>query len=269
MLRKKGVVIPGQPKVLLQIEKLSKLDGFHARQLSDLIRRDPGLSARLLYIANSPAYGLVEKIANIGDAIVILGVERTLNLCRAVLLREALHPASPTLEIFWDRSMIVAELTVAAAFRQGVGVSNDLAYLTGLFHACGIAVMASKLPGYGTELADEARWTNIEEHDRKFGVDHVLVSYLVSRHWRLPEQVANSILGQRGFSDRQFDCQPRDQCTSESANSRCAGLVASLQLALLIYNRVFLRSRTSEWEATLESSLATLEMSEKELAQFA
>lgn len=269
MLRQKGVVIPRQPMVLLQIEKLSKSASFQARQLAALIRQDPGLSARLLYIVNSPAYGLVEKIDNIENAIIILGADRALNLCRAVLLRDAMGPPGPALEIFWDRSAIIGELTVAIAYRQRVGVSNDLAYLTGLFHACGVAVLANALPGYGDALADEAAWTHLEEHDRKFAADHVLISYLVSRYWRLPEQAAEGVLQQRGYSGCRPECVRHRQCMTASESAQCAGLVASLQLAQLIYNRMFLGSHTSEWEATRAGSLATLGMSEEQLAKFA
>ena len=269
MLRQKGVVIPRQPQVLLQIEKLSRSAHFQARQLAALIRQDPGLSARLLYIVNSPAYGLVEKIDNIENAIIILGADRALNLCRAALLREAMHPAGPALDIFWDRSAIIAELTVAVAYRQRIGVGNDLAYLTGLFHACGVAVLANAVPGYGDALADEATWTHLEEHDRKFAADHVLISYLVCRYWRLPEQAAEGILQQRGYAGCRPDCERHDKCMTKSQSAQCAGLVASLQLALLIYDRMFLGSRDSEWEATRDASLAVLGMSEEQLAKFA
>jgi HD-like signal output (HDOD) protein len=268
-LRQKGVVIPKQPKVLLQIEKLSTSADFQARQLAGLIRQDPGLSARLLYIVNSPAYGQIEKIGNIENAIIILGADRALNLCRAVLLREALNQASPAMEIFWKRSSIIAEFTVAVAHRQQIGVSNDLAYLIGLFHGCGVAVMANALPGYGDALADEGTWTHLEGHDRKFAVDHVVVSYLVSRYWRLPEQVAESIRQQRGFSGCPPECEGRGQCFAASSSPQCAGLVASLQLALLLYNRILLGNRTSEWESTRHGSLAALRMSEEQLARLA
>lgn len=253
MLREKGIVIPKQPGVLLQIEALHATPELHARRLAALIRQDGSLSARLLYIVNSPAYGLVDEIDNIENAVMLLGAQRTLNLCRAVLLREA-FVTSPALEIFWDRSAIVAELTAAVAYRQHVGVSNDLAYLTGLFHACGVAVLANAIPGYGAALADEKTWARLGEHDARFGVDHVMVSYLVSRFWRLPEQAAEVVRQQRAYTGRQPDC---------------AGLVASLQLALLIYNRMFLHSRDSEWEGTRASGLETLGMSEEVLAKFA
>ena len=268
-LREKGVVIPKQPAVLLQIEKLSKSAGFQARNLAALIRQDASLSARLLYIVNSPAYGLVEKLDNIENAIIILGADRALNLCHAVLLREALGPLSPALELFWDRSAIIAELTAAVAFRQRVGVSNDLAYLTGLFHACGVAVLAQAMPGYGDALADAATWTQLADHDREFSVDHVLVSYLVCSYWRLPEQAAEVVLQQRGYHGCRPECAHHDRCATDRLDNQCAGLVASLQLALLIYNRMFLDSQTSEWEVIRAGSLAVLGMSEEELGRFA
>lgn len=270
LLRERGVVIPQQPKILAQILKLSKSANVQTRHLAALIRQDVGLSARLLYIVNSPAYGLVDAIDNIENAVLLLGVERSLNLCRAVLLRESFAPLAPVLEIFWDRSAIVAELTAAVACRQHVGVSSDLAYMTGLFHACGVAVLAKAIPGYDAALVDGAAWTHLAAHDRKFGADHILVSYLVSRHWRLPEQAAQVVRQQHGYHGCDPACQQRERCVSGSAAvTRCAGLVASLQLALLIYCRTFLDSHDSEWESTRASALATLGMGEDVLARFA
>lgn len=268
-LRKKGIVIPMQPKVLLKIEKLRKSPDFQLRQLAALIRQDPGLSAQILYIVNSPAYGLTEKIVNIENAVIILGVDRTLNLSRAALLREALNQTNPVLEIFWKRSSIVAEITVAVAHRQRIGVNSDLAYLMGLFHACGIAVLVNCLPGYGDELVNEAAWAHLEEHSRKFAVDHVLVSYLVSRDWQLPEMVAESILQQRYNTSFPIVQKTHDWETPFNMHGQHAGLISSLQLALLIYNRLLLDNRASEWEATLENSLATLGMSKDQFAPFA
>lgn len=267
-LREKGVAIPKQPHVLLQIEKLGRAPGLHTKDLAALIRQDAGLSARLLYIVNSPVYSLVEEIDNIERAVVLLGSERTLNLCRAALLREA-FAGGPMLEIFWDRSAIIAELTAAVAYRQHVGVSNDLAYLTGLFHACGVAVLANAVPGYKEALADECTWTQLAAHDSKFGVDHVLVSYLVGHFWRLPEQAAEVIRQQRGYVGCGDACAHIESCDTETHRTRCAGLVASLQLALLIYNRMFLNSHGSEWENCRACALETLGMSEEVLAKFA
>lgn len=268
-LRKKGVAIPQQPEVLQGIETLSRSPDFHARHLAGLIRHDPGLTARLLAIVNSPAYGLVEHIEKIEDAVAILGVDRTINLCRAVSLRDAIGSPSRALEIFWARSAIIAELTAAVAYRQRVKVSNDLSYLTGLFHACGAIVLAKAVPGYSEALADESAWLHLTEHDRKFGVDHILVSYLVSRHWHLPEQAAEGILQQRGFASCRAECVHRKRCANDETNPECAGLSASLQLAQLIYSRMFFGSQTSEWEATRTASLSTLGMTEEEFKGFA
>lgn len=267
-LREKGVSIPQQPHILLQIEKLANAPGLHTRDLAALIRQDPGLAGRLLYIVNSPSYGLVEEIDNIEKAVMLLGAERTLNLCRAALLKEA-FAGSPALEIFWERSAIIAELTAAVAYRQRVGVSNDLAYLTGLFHACGVAVLANGVPGYKDALRDECTWTQLAAHDRQFGVDHVMVSYLVGRYWRLPEQAAEVIRQQRGYVGCGDACAHHENCDTEAHNTRCAGLVASLQLALLIYNRMFLNSHASEWEDSRADALDVLGMSEEVLAKFA
>jgi HD-like signal output (HDOD) protein len=271
LLRDKGVVIPKQPQVLLQIQQLGESPGFQTRHLAALIRKDASLSARLLYIVNSPAYGLVDAIDNIEEAVLLLGIERTLNLCRSVLLREAFAPQSPALEIFWDRSAVIAELTAALAYRQHVVVSSDLAYMTGLFHACGVAVLAKAIPGYEEALADQKTWMHLLDHDRQFGVDHVSAGYLVCRFWRLPEMAAQVVRQQRGYVSCPDDCMLLERCHAEEnmAVARCAGLVSSLQLALLIYCRMFLQGNDSEWESLRGAALDNLGMNEEVLANFA
>lgn len=253
-LRRKGVTIPEQPKVLLEIEAMSHSANLQARLMAELIGQDPGLTARLLYIVNSPTYGLVERVSSIEETVFILGVNRVVNLCRAAMLRVGICPVAPGFEIFWDRSAIIAELTAAVAHRQRTGVGNDLAYMAGLFHACGVAVLAKTMPDYCDALGTENAWTQLEEHDRRFGVDHVLVSYLVARHWRLPELVADAVLHQRGPAE---------------SGHQCTSLVASMQFALLIYNRMFLGDKASEWEATRDRSRNALGMTDAEMARFA
>lgn len=253
-LRRKGIEIPEQPKVLLEIEALSRSENLQSRRMAELIGQDPGLTARLLYIVNSPAYGMVERVSSIEETLAILGINRVVSLCRSAMLRAAICPVAPGFEIFWDRSAIIAELTAAVAHRQRTGIGTDIAYMAGLFHACGVAVLAKAMPDYCAALGTEEAWTQLAEHDRRFGVDHVLVSYLVTRHWRLPDLISDAVLHQRGPADRAHPC---------------AGLVASMQFALLIYNRMFLGHTTSEWESTREISRDVLGMTDDEMGRFA
>ncbi|MCB1936499.1 MAG: HDOD domain-containing protein [Nitrosomonas sp.] len=263
-LRQSGIYIPKKPDILLQIEELLQSPDFQLSQIADLARKDPGLSARFLHIVNSPANNLDKEVTSVDNAIFILGAYRTLNLCRAIMLERTFDEVTPALEIFWKRSGFIAELTVAITNRQETGFSSDLAYLMGLFHACGVIVLANNIPGYSDALANEETWAHLDDHGRKFGVDHVLVSYLISQHWHLPKIVSKGILLQRGISGYLI----KNEEGYQSEEQLCTGLVSSLQLALLMYNRLMLGNYASEWEITREACRSFLNMSEEEFSRF-
>jgi len=103
----------------------------------------------------------------------------------------------------------------------------------GLFHACGVIVLANSIPGYGDALVNEETWANLDNHGRKFGVDHVLVSYMISQHWHLPKIVSRGILLQRGFTGYLV----KNEENYQSEYQMCTGLVSSLQMALLMHSR--------------------------------
>ncbi|MBI5427808.1 MAG: HDOD domain-containing protein, partial [Nitrospinae bacterium] len=46
------------------------------KDLADIINFDPGLTARLLRIVNSPFYGFSSKVETISHALTIVGVEQ-------------------------------------------------------------------------------------------------------------------------------------------------------------------------------------------------
>jgi HD-like signal output (HDOD) protein len=132
-----------------------------------------------------------------------------------------------------------------------------------------VVVLANAIPAYKEALGHECTWTQLAEHDRQFGVDHVLIGYLVSRYWRLPVQACEVVRQQRGYVGCGEECLLNARCDADGRGTECTGLVASLQLALLIYSRMFLHSHDSEWEERRLGALATLGMSEEVLARFA
>jgi len=260
-----GIYIPKKPDILLKIENLLQSPDFQLSQIADLARKDPGLSARFIHIVNSPANALEKEVTSVENAIFTLGAYRTLNLCRAIMLERTFPEVTPVLDIFWKRSEFVAELTSAISSRQEVGFSSDLGYLMGLFHACGVIVLSNNIPGYSDALANMETWAHLDDHSRQFGVDHVLVSYLISEHWHLPRIIRKGILLQRGFSGYLI----KNEEGYQSEDQLCTGLIASLQMALLIYNRSMLNTQTSEWEMTQSACLSVLKMSQEEFSGFA
>ena len=53
----KGIKIPPQPKVLLDLNRKLASDNYDVRALAKIIAGDPGITAMLFKVARSPVFG--------------------------------------------------------------------------------------------------------------------------------------------------------------------------------------------------------------------
>ena len=71
------------PQTLAQIISLSGDENASINQLADVIRRDPGLVARMLRAANSPLYGQAREVGSIKQATQLIGFRAALSFALA------------------------------------------------------------------------------------------------------------------------------------------------------------------------------------------
>jgi HD-like signal output (HDOD) protein len=225
----KGIKIPPQPKVLLELQRKLASDNYDVRSLSKIIAADPGLSAMLFKVARSPLFGRGKKFDALDQVIMVVGVKQTFNLVQAMALSTAVSDSSrKAFDIFWTRAQEVAQLSaLIAADRVSIcNVFPDQAYMAGIFHECGVPVLMLRFPDYCKSLKPEhvSCWPNLAEEDARFNVDHCSVGYIVARHWNLPDFVCNAI--------QYHHDMPRDELGAAKT------LVAILQLAVQFYHRI-------------------------------
>ena len=95
------------PEVALRIATLVDDPNSSAADIGREISHDAALTARLLRIANSPAFGQHGKIATINRAITVLGVRQVRDLTvglTAVRTFDGIGNNLVTMESFWPRS---------------------------------------------------------------------------------------------------------------------------------------------------------------------
>jgi len=190
----RGVVLPPQPNIISQIRRFKDdLD-----KVADLIVTDPGLAAGILKTVNSSAYGLSEKIDSTRNAISLLGIERTLNIVNAVMIRASIdNLATGDLTTFWISSSDVAKGCAAISRHLGLGV-EDSAYTAGLFHNCVLPIMSAKFPDYWDIIVSSyhnvtRQNTIISQENSQYSTNHAVVGYFIAKAWCLPFEIANCI----------------------------------------------------------------------------
>ncbi len=228
-LAAKGIKIPPQPAVLLELQQMLESDDCDVRSLARVIAKDPGIAAMLFKAARSPVFARGKKLESLDQVLMVIGVKQTFNLVQAMALASALSDGSRrAFEIFWERSREVAQMAAIIA-RDRVSICNvfpDQAYMAGIFHECGVPVLMQRFPEYcgALHLDDACCWPSLMDEDARFDLDHCSVGYLVARHWGLPDFVCAAV--------RYHHELPKDEL-----GTVCT-LVAILQLAIHFYHRV-------------------------------
>ena len=225
----RGIKIPPQPKVLIELRKMLSSDDFDVRSLARVISGDPGISAMLFKAARSPVFGRGKKFDAREQVIMGVGVKQTFNLVQAMALTSAVSDKTrKAFDIFWTRSQEIAQLAAMIA-EDRISVCNvfpDQAYMAGIFHECGVPVLMQRFPDYckALKLENTCCWPNLAEEDSRFNVDHCSVGYIVAKHWSLPDFVCAAI--------QYHHEMPRDEI-----GAACT-LVAIIQLASHFYHRI-------------------------------
>lgn len=218
--------IPSPPSLLLELEQLLATDDASMQALAALISKDVGITAQIFRTLTTPAYGLRKAPDSLGKAVSILGMKSLHDLVKGACLRQTLSGKGLDMEPFWERSAEVARLasTIAWMQRSVCNVLPEHAYLVGLFHDCGIAVLAMHAPDYCKSFCRGSgqSWPDIRREDQKFNTDHTVVGYLVAKHWKLPEYVCQAV---------------RHHHEIIEAEHKAATLVATLQMAIHIHNQ--------------------------------
>lgn len=174
-----------------------------ARDVAELLRADQSLTARLLSLANSAAFGARSEISSIEQAIVRLGFKtvRSVVLATRVFACFARDgaPAGKRFDLteFWKHS-----LAVACGARRIVeagklpGVDAELAFVAGLLHDLGKAALRCVYPrAYERAacLAEETRGDIADAERAVLGTDHTVAGRRMAERWGLPRDLQNVI----------------------------------------------------------------------------
>lgn len=202
----RGFSIPAQPTLLLQLQEKVKDKDPSLDEIAALIAQDVGISAKVLKTINSPMYGLARTISDIPKSVKYIGLTGIVALVTSNLIRKSFDQQACSIELdsFWDNASHIANTAVFIGAKLRRRVAKEKLFTLGLFHDCGIPVMAMKFGNYQevldySEANPSELITSIEE--REYKVDHATIGYYVASSWRLPVDICQLILRHH---DRKF-----------------------------------------------------------------
>lgn len=249
--------IPARPALLEELVAECRKPEPDLRRMASSIEKDPVLIAAVLRTVNSPAQGLSRRIANIPQAVSILGYAPILRIVQGVLMRQHVTGDPRVLEKFWRISEHIADLSALIA-RLTRKASPHEAHTLGLFHDIGIPVLMLKFPDYQQTLSlpsrqGQSRFTDLE--DFRHSTNHALVGAMVARTWLLPEHLQQAI---------KLHHEPESFTVLRPAEP-VANLIAILQLAHCFHYRKTPLGSHREWPQFAHHVLHQLGLDDDEM----
>ncbi|MCK4690889.1 MAG: HDOD domain-containing protein [Desulfuromonadales bacterium] len=198
-------IIKSSPMLSASASRLLQLTSIPDHDLMDvvnLVKTDANLTARVLKVVNSAAFGLINEITSIDRAISYLGeriiVSIALGDCVGKLFEKELAGYEAAGGDLWKHDLRTAIAAREVVVQGEMEISPDLAFTAGLLHDIGKALISDYLKDSAPEAIklitahDSADYLAAEE--KLIGFDHTQAGFELAKAWQLPEELAEAIL---------------------------------------------------------------------------
>ena len=253
--------LPSPPPIALQIIEIVSNPDCQVSDISNRLKKDPALAAKLLKTLNSCVYGLSRPVSSVERAVTILGFHplRSLILGLTLPAIQVRMEADAGLKQFWKESVGGAIIARDLAQRFHYPLPEDF-LVASLVRDLGMILFHQTFSKTYQPL-----WSNPAElwggsqcewEEKQIGVHHAEASAALLRHWRLPNEIVLPV---------HYHHNPRQMPAVDSdIQKRCDVLDFSSRLVRLD----FVRKSPNDLEELLHLARDRFSLSTGELEQF-
>ena len=188
--------LPTLPDILTTISSVVNDPKSSAAGLAKVIASDASLSAKILKVANSAAYGFLRDISDIKQAVTLLGFAETQSLALSVAVFDYLTDLTELeFKEYWNHSFKCATMSRLISFNlKSPGIEG--AFVAGLLHDIGKVALAMGMRGMQDIV--NSLWAingadRIEAEEKLLGLTHAEAGYLLGEHWLLPVNLSSAV----------------------------------------------------------------------------
>lgn len=216
-LRAARFKLPVPPRTAARVLSACRREQSGARDVAEIMHRDPPLAAHVLRIANSVLYAGHGEIVTLPQAIARLGLGTVAELAMAAVLRTSVG-GSPrymhAVEDVWRHSCVAAGWAREVARHRRCNVEG--AFLAGLMHEVGRPLVLQAI----ADLEDASRRLfDSEIVSRVADTLHAEAGGALAHHWSLPEWIGVAITWHH---DPEGAPEPRDLTRTVAMADRLA-----------------------------------------------
>ncbi|HYK90601.1 MAG TPA: response regulator [Acidobacteriota bacterium] len=192
--------LPSLPSLYFELSRELQLENASLQKIGQIISKDPGMTAKILQLANSSFFGRRRQISNPTEAISYLGLDRIQHLCVTVHAFSEFDPCdnrSFPIDRLWEHSSSTAHLAKRIAETEGSDKTTiEQACTAGFLHDIGELMIASRLPrrhGEAVAWAKENKVPLWEAERQILGASHSEVGAYLLGLWGLPDPIVEAI----------------------------------------------------------------------------
>jgi len=206
--------IPRLPAFVYDLTEKLLDDGVSHTEIVSRVQQDPSMAANILKVVNSPLYGFSQKIQDINQAVMLLGLNELHNILVAIGFRMTMPDLPQFLELY-AHSTAISRIVLAIALETRAGHPAQLRTI-GLLHDVGqsVVLLLKKQNSRLTMLIDS--------------LDSAQLGGLLLAKWKLPPVICDTV---------RFQFYP-DFSTPENIPPNLRQNVAILYLAHLCYENM-------------------------------
>jgi len=186
-------VIPDQADRLLRVASQGDTD---ISELLVIVESDSVLSAMVLRLVNSAAFGLRNRVTSLGQAVVLLGLTHVRSLAMAASMASLFSGKGGAAKAKWRHSFAVGSASRSLAMSCGLKGYEEEAFAVGMLHDLGELVIDSCFGAVNREIdraAELDQLPRLAAERLKLGADHAQIGAALAEHWRIPDHLVEAI----------------------------------------------------------------------------
>jgi len=193
-------VLPTPPETYLRLTELLQNANSPLEEVARIIESDPGLTARLLQVVNSAAFGYGGKLSTVEDAVQVAGVEVVRSLLLALQARsfaENRLKNKQLLNTFWQHSIETGARCRLLARAERLNLTEqETCFTAGLLHDVGKLVLAASEEKIYGDLVAAAVRDGVPVFEREldvYGATHADIGAYLLGLWGLPDTIIHPV----------------------------------------------------------------------------
>jgi len=189
--------LPSIPENIIKIQNIIQDPRSDINIIAQYVKRDVGLTANILRIANSPWYMPIMRVDSVDRAISLIGLRRLYSIVLAIAAKKVLTERMKSIKDAWKHSYQCAFFAQQLMKQRRYPMEDiELGYIAGLLHDMGKVVflsLSSDLINRMTNLSESKKVSISDIEKAALGLTHSEVGGKIANKWKFPKQLINAV----------------------------------------------------------------------------